>query len=171
MRNLFLVHLAALVLASTSARAQVAQAEPTLEELLSGRGWVAVQLRENAFSQLEADIVVDGEHELRVQISTSFSKTIFDQAVAEKLGLEIERTNIEITGRGGKQTLGSVALRSLAFEETKVGAFTIFTAELEQLVSRGEGTEPIEAVIGSDFLTKYQAVLEIPTSKLYLRVN
>ena len=159
------------LLAAGAAFAQGAPSEPSLEQFLGGRGWVAVQLRENAFSQLEAEIVIEGEHAMRAQISTSFSKTIFDRAAVEKLGLEIQPTNIEITGRGGKQKLGSVALRSLAFDETKVGAFTIFTAELEQLVSRGSGSEPIQAVIGSDFLTKYQAVLEIPTSKLYLRVN
>jgi hypothetical protein len=170
MRNLLLAS-CLVVLGVGAAFAQDAPSQTSLEEFLAGRGWVAVQLQENAFSQLEAGVVVEGEHAVRAQISTSFSKTIFDRAAVEKLGLEIVPTNIEITGRGGKQTLGSVALRSLAFEETEVGAFTIFTAELDQLVSRGSGSEPIQAVIGSDFLTKYQAVLEIPASKLYLRVN
>ncbi len=157
------------MLAAGAALGQAAENEPSLEALLEGRGWVGVQLRENAFSQLEADIVINGEHPLRAQISTSFSKTIIDEATAEKLGLEIERTNIEITGRGGKQRLGSVALGTLAFPETRVGPFTLFTAELGQLISRGEGSEPVQVVIGSDFLTKYQAILVIPTSKLHIR--
>lgn len=55
-----------------------APAELTLEKLLAQRGWSAVQLRENAFSQLEVDALANGEHRLRVQISTSFTKTIFD---------------------------------------------------------------------------------------------
>ena len=168
MRNTVLV-LAAILLAAGASSGQEPKAEPSLEELLTGRGWVAVQLRENAFSQLEADIVINGEHTLRAQISTSFSKTIIDQATAEKLGLEIERTNIEITGSGGKQRLGSVPLGSIAFSETSVGPFTLFTAELDKLISRAEGIEPIQAVIGSDFLTRYQAILVIPSSKLYLR--
>jgi hypothetical protein len=159
-----------MLLAAGTAYGQEAEAEPSLEELLAGRGWVAVQLRENAFSQLEADIVINGEHTLRAQISTSFSKTILDEATAKKLGLEIEGTRIEITGRGGKQRLGSVPLESIAVEETHVGPFTLFTADLDELISRAEGIDPIQAVIGSDFLTKYQAILEIPSSKLYLRL-
>jgi hypothetical protein len=169
MRNALFVGLVT-VLAGTAAFGQEAEAEPSLEELLAGRGWVAVQLRENAFSQLEADIVINGEHTLRAQISTSFSKTILGEATAKKLGLEIEDTRIEITGRGGKQRLGSIPLESIAFAETRVGPFTVFTADLDELISRAEGTAPIQAVIGSDFLTKYQAILEIPSSKLYLRL-
>ena len=159
-----------MLLAAAAAFGQGAAAEPSLEELLAGRGWVAVQLRENAFSQLEADVVINGEHTLRAQISTSFSKTILDEATAKKLGLEIEGTRIEITGRGGKQRLGSIPLESIAFAETQVGPFTVFTADLDELISRPEGALPTQAVIGSDFLTKYQAILEIPSSKLYLRL-
>lgn len=169
MRNAMAAALAVLLWAGI-ASGQEAKVEPSLEELLAGRGWVAVQLRENAFSQLEVDIVLNGEHTVRAQVSTSFSKTILDEAVAKEMGLEIESTLIEITGRGGKQRLGSVPLDSIAFGETQVGAFTLFTAELDELISRAEGIEPIQAVIGSDFLTKYQAILEIPTSKLYLRL-
>jgi hypothetical protein len=159
-----------MLLAPAAALGQGAAAEPSLEELLAGRGWVAVQLRENAYSQQEADVDINGEHALRAQISTSFSKTILDEATAKKLGLEVEGTRIEITGRGGKQRLGSVPLESIAFAETQVGPFTVFTADLDELISREEGTPPIHAVIGSDFLTKYQAILEIPSSKLYLRL-
>jgi hypothetical protein len=169
MRKVWFVALA-LLLRDGVAFGQEAQAEPSLEDLLAGRGWVAVQLRENAFSQLEVDIVLNGEHTVRAQVSTSFSKTILDEETAKKMGLEIEGTLIEVTGRGGKQRLGSVPLESIAFGETQVGVFTLFTADLDELISRAEGIEPIQAVIGSDFLTKYQAILEIPTSKLYLRL-
>jgi len=164
-----LATLAALLL-SAAASAQPAPAEPTLQQFLAQRGWVAIQLRENAFGQLEADLVIEGEHRLRAQISTSFSKTIFDPAAVRKLGLPIEPTNIEITGSKSKQRLGTVQLQSLAFGETVVGAVTIFTADLGELISRPAG-DPVQAVIGSDFLTKYQAVLEIPTTKLYLRLR
>jgi len=162
--------LAALLL-SAAASAEPAPAEPTLEQFLGQRGWVAVQLRENVFNQLEADVVIEGEHRLRAQISTSFSKSIFDQAAVRKLGLPIEPTSIEISGSKSKQRLGTVQLQSLAFGETVVGAVTIFTADLGELITRGPSGEPVQAVIGADLLTKYQAVLEIPTSKLYLRLR
>lgn len=147
-----------------------APADLTLEQLLAQRGWVAVQLRENAFSQLEADVLLDGKHRLRAQVSTSFSKTIFDASALEELGLRIEETRIEITG-SEKQRLGSVQLESLALGETNLGGTTIFTADLEALVGKGASANELQAVIGADLLTKYQAVLEIPTSKLYLRVR
>jgi len=169
-RRACLVLLAAVVCAGAPAPAQEA-APQTLDTLLAGRGWVGVQLRENAFSQLEADVVLNGEHTLRAQISTSFSKTILDRETAEKLGLEIERTQIEITAAAGKQRLGSIALQTLAFAEASVGPCTVFTAELDKLTSRAGDAEPYHMVIGSDFLTRYQAILEIPTSRLYLRVN
>ena len=147
-----------------------APADLTLEQLLAQRGWSAVQLHENAFSQLETELVVNGEHRLRAQISTSFSKTIFDAEVVERLGLVVEPTNIEITG-AKKQRLGSLQLSSLAFGETRVGAATVFTADLTSLLGKASDALPVQGVIGSDLLTKYQAVLEIPTSKLYLRVR
>jgi len=168
-RAILLLALALLV--ADPGLAQPAPADITLEQLLAQRGWSAVQLRENAFSQLEVDVLVNGEHKLRVQISTSFSKTVFDVEVVKKLDLPIEPTSIEIAGAGGKQRLGTLQLQGLAFGETSVSAVTIFTADLSELISRSAGVEPVQGVIGSDFLIKYQAVLEIPTSKLYLRLR
>lgn len=174
-RRLLLLALVASCLAATDApqppRATApAPAELTLEQFLGQRGWSAVQLRENAFSQLEADVLVNGEHRLRVQISTSFSKTILDEKVVKELGLAVEPTNIELAG-GKKQRLGSLQLKSLALGETPVGAATVFTAELAPLLGAPDGAVPVQGVIGSDLLSKYQAVLEIPASKLYLRVR
>ena len=163
--------LAAWLVAGVSALAQPAPADPSLAQFLGQRGWVAIQLSENVFNQLEADVVIEGEHRVRAQISTSFTKTIFDQAAVRKLGLPIEPTPIEIAGSGGKQRLGTVRLQSLAFGETVVGAVTIFTADLDELITRAPSGEPVQAVIGSDLLTRFQAVLEIPTSKLYLRLR
>jgi hypothetical protein len=159
------------LLLSGAAFAQAPRADLSLEELLAQRGWVAIQLRENAFNQLEADVVVEGEHRLRAQISTSFSKSVFDQSAVRAFGLSIEPTSIEITGAKGKQRLGTLQLQSLAFGETVVGPVTIFTADLSELISSGPGVAQVKAVIGSDLLTKYQAVLDIPTSKLYLRLR
>src|SRR5262245_5557572 len=148
----------------------LAPAELTLEQLLAQRGWTGAQLRENAVNQLEAKVVLNGQHELRFQISTSFSKTILDEDVAKELGLQIEPTNIEVTG-AKKQRLGMVALESLAFPETSLGPVTLFTADLSSIMGKSSMVELPAGVIGSDLLTKYQAVLEIPTSKLYLRVR
>jgi hypothetical protein len=145
-------------------------AEQTLEQFLGQRGWAAVQLQENAFSQLEADVVLNGTHRLRVQISTSFSKSLFDEKVVKELGLAVEPTHIELTG-AQKQRLGSLQVQSLSFGETSVGAATLFTADLPALLGTPDGQKPVQGVIGSDLLAKYQAVLEIPTSKLYLRVH
>jgi Aspartyl protease len=159
------------VLALLAVAASAQPAETSLEQFLGQRGWVGIQLSENVYNQLEADVVIEGEHRVRAQVSTSFSKTVFDQGAIRKLGLPIEPTPIEMSGSGGKQRLGTVRLQSLAFGETVVGAVTIFIADLEKLISRPPGGEPVQAVIGSDFLTRYQAVLEIPTSKLYLRLR
>jgi hypothetical protein len=156
--------------ASASAQTQPAAPELTLEQLLTPRGFSAVQLRENVYGQLEADVLLNGEHRLRVGVSTSFSKTIFDAKAIEKLGLTVEPTNVELSGPAKKQRLGSVPLKSLSLGETSLGAVTIFTADLSAFVSQS-GAEPVAGMIGSDLLTKYQAVLEIPTAKLYLRVR
>jgi hypothetical protein len=155
---------------AAAAGAETPAAEPSLEQFLAARGWSAVQLRENEFNQLEAEVLVNGVHRLRVQISTSFSKTIIDEAVAKRLGLAIEPSGIEITG-ARKQRLGTLRLESLAFGETGLGAATVFTADLPSLLHRSGSADAVQGVIGADLLTKYQAVLEIPTTKLYLRVR
>jgi hypothetical protein len=156
--------------APAPAPAPAAPADLTLEQLLAQRGWSAVQLRENEFSQLEAEVLVNGEHRLRMQVSTSFSKSIVDEAVAKRLGLAIEPSGIEIKG-AKTQRLGTLRLRSLSLGETDVGAATVFTADLPALLNRTAGEGGVDGVIGSDLLTRFQAVLEIPTSKLYLRVR
>lgn len=153
-----------------AAEAQAPAPEPSLAEFLAGRGWAAVPLRENEFDQLEAEIVVNGTHRLRAQISTSFSKTVIDEAVAKALGLRVEPSGIEITG-ARKQRLGTLRLESLAFGDTRLGAATVFTADLPALLNRSGSAGAVQAVIGADLLTKYQAVLEIPTATLYLRVR
>src|SRR5262249_44366521 len=157
---------AALLLAANEAQQAPAPAttpapnDLTMEQFLGQRGWSAVQLRENAFSQLETDVVLNGEHRLRVQISTSFSKTIFDEKVVKDRGLVVEPTSIEISG-ANKQRLGTVQLTKLSFGDPWVGPVTIFTADLGAFVSRTAGVEPAQGMIGSDLLNKYQAVLEI----------
>ena len=170
--------IAAALLCASGARAEetpvpvaaAAPAELTLEQLLAPRGFSAFQLRENAYGQLEAEVLLNGEHRLRVGVSTSFSKTIFDEKAIEKLDLPIEPTSVELSGPSKKQRLGSVQLKSLAFGETPLGAATIFTADLSAFITQS-GAEAVQGMIGSDFLSKYQAVLEIPTAKLYLRVR
>jgi hypothetical protein len=147
-----------------------AASELTLEQFLAQRGWSAVQLRENEFSQLEADVMLNGQHPLRVQISTSFSKTVFDEAVVKELGLQVEPSGIEITG-AKKQRLGTLRLSELAFGATSVGPATVFTADLPALLNRSGSADGVQGVIGSDLLTRYQAVLEIPATKLHLRVR
>jgi hypothetical protein len=154
-----------------AAAAQAPPAEPSLEQLLAPRGFAAVQLRQNAYDQLEADVLLNGQHALRVQISTSFSKTTFDKEALEKLGLAVEPSSVELSGPGGKkQRLGTLRLESLAFGEVVLGPLTVFSADLSAFVGRGAG-EPVEGVIGTDLLSKYQAVLEIQNAKLHLRVR
>jgi hypothetical protein len=162
----------ALVCLAAGAHSQPAPppAELTLEQFLAQRGWSAVQLRENEFMQLEADVVLNGRHRMRVQISTSFSKTVFDEAVVKELGLHVEPSGIEITG-AKKQRLGTLRLSELALGETNVGPVTVFTADLPALLNRSGGSAAVQGVIGADLLTRYQAVLEIPTTKLHLRVR
>ena len=162
----------ALVCLAAGAHSQPAPppAELTLEQFLAQRGWSAVQLRENEFMQLEADVVLNGRHRMRVQISTSFSKTVIDEAVAKALGLRVEPSGVEITG-ARKQRLGTLRLESLAFGDTRLGAATVFTADLPALLNRSGSAGAVQGVIGADLLTKYQAVLEIPTATLYLRVR
>jgi hypothetical protein len=147
-----------------------APAELTLEQFLAQRGWSAVQLRDNEFGQLEADVVLNGQHKLRAQISTSFSKTVFDEAVVKQLGLQVEPSGIEITG-AKKQRLGTLRLSELAFGDTNVGPVTVFTADLPSLLNRSGSADGVQGVIGSDLLTRYQAVLEVQGTKLYLRVR
>jgi hypothetical protein len=165
---------AVLLLGAAEAPAPLAPAAPapadaTLEQFLAQRGFQTVQLRENAFSQLEADVLVNGEHRLRVQISTSFSKTLFDEAAVKALGLAITPSNVELAGEK-KQKLGTLQLDRLAVGDAVLGAATVFTADLASLVGTAT-TDPVQGVIGSDLLNKYQAVLDVPASKLYLRIR
>ncbi len=145
----------------------------SLSQFLALRGYSEVDLSENSAGQFEVDAVINGSHSARLLVDTGASRTLFGSHSFKSWGIRTKKTSIELTGIGKKQKLQSAELSNLSIGNADSGPITVFVADISfynrQLEAIGSGE--IQGLIGSDFLNKYSAILEIKNSKLYLRVD
>jgi len=123
--------------------------------------------------QFEVEAKLNGSRPLLLIVDTGATMTLLDRDKLEDAGLEFEKTDVRLSGFGGEQRLYSSQIANLAIGSAETGPMTIFGADLGTLqeAQRKYGSRPVDGVIGSDFLSRYSAVIEVKHSMLYLRTH
>jgi predicted aspartyl protease len=154
------------------AAAQAEDCPGSLKEFLEARGYVEIELAENTAKQFEVHVTMNGEKLLLI-VDTGASHTLFSRNRLKKMGLELEKTNVEFSGIGKKQRLYSTQIDGLEIAGTSTGPIAIFAADLSHMrqMLRGYGSRAPDGLIGADFLARYSAILEVKYSKMYLRIR
>ena len=155
------------------ARGADAGCPDSLQEFLATQGYVEIELSENTAKQFEVEATLNGSEPVLLIVDTGASQTLFSKDRLEKLGLRLEKTQVDIYGLGGKQRVSSAEIRDLAIGSASTGPISVLAADLSKLREdlKGLGSRPIDGVIGSDFMSRYSAVIEVKHSKLYLRIR
>jgi len=164
--------LAILCLLPLSTPAVAEECPDALSGFLEGRGFVEVELSENTAKQFEVEAEINGEPLLLI-VDTGASHTIFSRDRIEELGLDLEKTQVEFSGIGKKQRLYSTEITDLRIGGASTGPISIFAADLSHLqkMLRGTGSRAPDGLVGSDFLTRWSAILDVKYSTLFLRIR
>lgn len=154
------------------AAVQAEDCPDSLREFLERKGYVEIELAENTAKQFEVEVTLNGESLLLI-VDTGASHTIFSKDRLKKMGLELEKTNIEFTGIGKKQRVYSAQVEDLTISGASTGPIAILAADLSHMraMLRGYGSRQPDGLVGADFLARYSAVLEVKYSKMYLRIR
>lgn len=164
-----------LVSACLAARHAGAQSNcPTeLGVFLKSQGYLAIELSQNTMKQFEVEATLNGKVPLLLLVDTGASMTLFDRDKLKDAGIEFEKTDLQVFGFGGDQRAYSGQIQTLDIGSASMGATSIFGVDLSdfQKQQKKMGSRPIDGVIGSDFLARYSAVIEVKHSILYLRTH
>ena len=164
--------LALLCILFLSTPASAEECPDSLSDFLVGRGFVEVELSENTAKQFEVEAELNGETVLLI-IDTGSSHTIFSRDRLKKLGLDLEKTQIEFSGIGKNQRLYSAEIENLQISGASTGPMSILAADLSHVrkMLRSTGSRAVDGLIGADFLSRWSAVLEVKRSKLFLHIR
>ena len=163
-----------LCLAAIVARAEEAPpAAVSLADFLKTQGYSEIELSENTAKQSEVEVVLNGKHSLVMLVDTGASMTLFDYDRLDDLGFELEKTDIEFHGVGGKQRLYSAQAANMELGGAETGPISLLVGDLSDFKKTltAFGSRPVDGLIGHDFLSRYSAVIEVKHSKLYLRIR
>jgi predicted aspartyl protease len=144
-----------------------------LASFLKSQGYSEIELSESTAKQFEVEATLNDKIPLLLIVDTGASMTIFDRDKLEDLGIEFEKSQIELMAFGGKQKLYGGQIQNLSIGSASTGPIEIFGADLDDLhdIQKKTGSRKADGLIGADFLSRYSAVIEIKHSKLYLRTK
>ncbi|HTO71845.1 MAG TPA: retropepsin-like aspartic protease [Myxococcota bacterium] len=162
-------------LAGGRARAQGAAAPcpSELGEFLKSQGYSAIELSQNTAKQFEVEATLNGKIPLLLLVDTGASMTVFDRDKLKDAGIDVEKTDLQVFGFGGDQRAYSGQIQTLAIGSAQMGVTSILGVDLSDFQKQQKkiGSRPIDGLIGSDFLSRYSAVIEVKHSILYLRTQ
>lgn len=131
-------------------------------------------------SHLIASVWING-FIARMIIDTGATETIFDEKRIlnylneEKTSEAVKTVNGRVSSGIGVDTmkLGSTVLDKLQIGELRLYDYEATTMNLDSVARAYSNLKekPVEGILGSDFLKKYEALIHYPASKMFLRVT
>jgi predicted aspartyl protease len=117
-----------------------------------------------------------GRKKIRLIVDTGASKTVFDKSRFEKHfpDQNMKDSDALTTGLGTNTFPGATAkVPSLRFGDLKVKNFDVLVLDLSHVNNSYLllGFQPFDGVLGSDFLLKYNALIDFQASMLHFNIT
>ena len=143
-------------------------AEGTDSVMLS-EGYEAVSLFKSKTGHITATLKVNGKPCVFL-IDTGGGATLIDKSKKEKYGLAASRTGDYAAGIGSRSPLVKTSA-TLQVNENELEVDDLYLMDIAYLNSEFKKyhARQVDGVLGTDFLEKYQAVIDYSQSKLYLK--
>lgn len=144
----------------------------SLNKFLEKQGYAEIDLSENTLKQFEVDVSLNGTP-LLLLVDTGASHTFLSRKRLTELGFDLEKTSLEVSGIGQKQFAYSTEIDDLVIGSASTGPMSIYAVDLSTMrdLLRESGSRVPDGLLGSDFLTRWSAVLEVKQSRLFLRIQ
>jgi hypothetical protein len=156
-----LIAIAILMVTFSNLIAQEHKAEKPLEE--AGYTWVS--LKKDTFGRFVVKAQLNGE-EFKLIIDWKMDRTILDLNKLEKLEMDAEETGTEYTINKDDDDLYVITVEKIEVGSGVMGEQDLYAVDFEEF----DYLEDIRAdgFLGSDFLFKYQAMIDLTNQRLYL---
>lgn len=163
MKKLLLVAFAA-IFASTIAFSDGDEAA----EALKKAGYSYVDLKKDTYKRFVVTAELDGK-EFKLIIDHQWDETILDKNALDRHGIEADETGKEWSVNGDEDDLYVTTIKETKVGEGVIGEQDILAVDFEEF----DFLDNIRAdgMLGSDFLVKYSAMIDLTNQRLYIKTK
>ncbi len=144
-----------------------------LDSLLCKIGYQVVQLERTGMGQFIAVIEIDNGVKIKVILDTGSSKTLFDSTFMKEKGYKFRDANLKLYTASGQQSVKSTTVKNIRIGNANTGRSTVYCTDMSYIQKSYDesGDERVHALLGSDFLTVYSALIDVKNAKLFIKVD
>ena len=144
-----------------------------LTEPLTKLGYKSVEMTRDPSGMSVVSIRVNESKPLRFVCDTGANTTIISPSTAKKLKLVMLATNSTAAGLGGAKKSMTAPIRKLQFGDISTEWQTLEVTDISQLNKQfaKSGTKPVNGFLGSDWMKKHQAVVDISRNRLFFKIE
>lgn len=133
---------------------------------------IAIPLHTNQMSLLDVAVSLNGSSS-RFHVDTGASQTCIDRKHMDHFPLIETNLDYMATGLGGDQKVSKVTIDQFMIGKHGIGQFDVHVIDLSavNMAAAQLGAEPIDGVLGNDFLRKYHAIIDYRNEMLYIKLD
>ncbi|MEM7243937.1 MAG: retropepsin-like aspartic protease [Acidobacteriota bacterium] len=143
-----------------------------LQRFARAHGYQAIELERMATGHLLLEVSINDDTPRRFVCDTGSNATVVFPALAKELGLASQALETTAGGLGGAEmelrltVADSMTISGVRFEEPELLVLDLSSINM-QFESVGE--RPIEGILGADWLDLHEAVIHLPSNRLFVR--
>jgi len=136
------------------------------------QGYLAIPLQQNPMGLLDVTVSLNGITS-RFHVDTGASQSCLDRTHISNLSLIETEVEYMAMGLGGEQNVSKVTIDNFMVDSHLIGGFDLHVIDLSQVNEAVAqlGAEPIDGILGCDFLRQYQAVIDYGDEVLYIKIS
>ncbi|MFA6570129.1 MAG: aspartyl protease family protein [Bacteroidota bacterium] len=139
----------------------------TPAECFQSLGYSAIQMTPNIYGHFELNVKLDGKYEITLIVDTGANISLLSKHLLDSLGYE----TFPVPDTEGR-TFYRTRIDSLVFGNANTGRREMFAGKLEELFPGFSlYGKRVHGIIGSDLLNRYSAIIEVPFSRLFLKIH
>ncbi|MFA6233565.1 MAG: aspartyl protease family protein [Bacteroidota bacterium] len=150
------------------------QEKLALAEYLNAKGYRMVQLTRNTIGHFELTGTLGNDIPIRLIVDTGASSSLLDAAFLRAHDVELRKVEMTLFGVTGEAVdVWSATVPGLVFAGESTGPMTLFATDITSIIGglQAAGSNEINGLIGSDILTRYGAVIDVRSGRLFLHIE
>ena len=134
--------------------------------------YLAIPLQSNAMGLLDVTLSLNGII-CHFHVDTGASQSCLDRTHVDNLSLIETEVEYMAMGLGGEQKVSKVTIEDFMIGSHAMSDFDLHIIDLSEVNAAVAqlGAEPIDGILGGDFLRQYQAVIDYGDEMLYIKVD
>lgn len=140
-----------------------------VDEALRALGYTTVPLRKTATNEFEVTATLNGNKSITMILSFQATSTILNTERLDELGIKYEKTGQDFEVNGDSDPLYAMRTDSTTIGDGKIGQEEIMCINFSEFSVFDEYR--VTGILGREFLSKYNAIIDFANQKLYLKTK